>query len=59
MALTCQQCGDELPPFPQEAVEDSHISEIVAHTFDPDGLAVSETAYYCDPSCAAKAFSDD
>lgn len=55
MALLCQNCEAEIPEAafgPEEAVEENLTEEVVAHTFDPeDSLAVSETAYYCDPGC--------
>jgi len=54
MALTCPNCGDEIPESTfgvRDAVEDGLTDEIVAHTHDTDGLAVSQTEYYCDPAC--------
>jgi hypothetical protein len=55
MALTCPNCGSEIPESEwgvEEAVEDDITDELVAHIFDPeDSIAVSETAYYCDPEC--------
>jgi len=60
MTLKCQQCGRELPSFPKTAVENSRISEVVAHSYDPDdSLAVGKTDYYCNPECAARAFRAD
>ncbi|GGM63931.1 hypothetical protein J2752_000491 [Halarchaeum rubridurum] len=55
MALICQSCGREFPDFPDDAVEDDRLDEVVMHKFDPDGIAVSQTDYYCDLECAAEA----
>lgn len=54
MALTCPNCGDDIPQGDfgvEQAVEDDMTDEIVAHMYDPDGIGVLETAYYCDPEC--------
>jgi hypothetical protein len=54
MALTCPNCDSEIPESDwgvEEAVEDDITDELVAHIYDPDGIAVSKTAYYCNPEC--------
>jgi len=55
MTLACPNCGSEIPETafgPEDAVEEGVTDEVVAHIFDADDpIAVSRTAYYCDPAC--------
>jgi len=54
MALTCPHCDSEIPQGAfgvDEAIEEGDNDEVVAHKYNPDGFAVLETAYYCNPSC--------
>lgn len=40
------------------AVEESYRNEIVEHTFNPEGIAVAQIDYYCDPECFAAAVEE-
>jgi len=54
MVLTCPNCDSEIPEDTfgvEEAVENDITDEVVAHTYDPDGIGVSATEYFCDPDC--------
>jgi len=59
MALTCQQCGVELPDDPIGEAEVNRLREVVAHAHNSPMRAGTVTDYYCDPECAVKAFTDD
>lgn len=60
MSLRCQNCGKEIPDFPEEKVEKNELEEVVGHKHgkDTDSLAITTKDYYCNPECFAKAHSE-
>jgi len=56
--MECQNCGQQLPDFPEDAVEDGVLDEVVAYEHsDVEGPYVSEKLYCCDPDCFKEAVS--
>jgi len=55
--MQCDTCGADLPDDPRDAVENDRLDEVVAHIYDPEeeSFVLSETAYFCDLTCAAEA----
>ena len=57
--MKCQNCGDEIPDFPEEKVEENLLDEVVGHKhgFDKESPAITTKDYYCDPECFVEAFA--
>jgi hypothetical protein len=53
--MKCQNCKEELPDSPEEAVENDELNEIVSHKQDGEGVWASKKDYYCDPECFIEA----
>jgi len=58
--VKCQNCGDELPGFPEDKVEENQLEEVVGHKHgkDTDSPATTTKDYYCDPDCFVEAFTE-
>lgn len=53
--MICYNCEKDLGDYPEEAVEDDKLVEVISHKHQPPKsdphFVASQTHYYCSPDC--------
>ena len=56
--MKCQNCGDSIPDFAEEKVEDNVLDQVVSHTHS-ENPAITTKDYYCDPKCFVESYKEE
>jgi len=54
--MKCQNCGTDIPMNPEMEIEDGRLDQVVKHAYNPNGIAVKQTDYFCSRECATEAW---